>query len=123
MHDPVPKSRHLAHGLGEIRPDHAILLEKREQLSVIGRSAESIGRDDVRGDLDTAFDRVLHGVKNGVLPFTIGSKVLQRNRSERLQISAKKTDPIDPLLDSTAVGDHAQAFAAKYSSRYGLKSR
>ena len=37
--------------------------------------------------------------------------------------SAITTDSIDPIFDLAPVGDHDQVFLAKYSSRYGLKSR
>ena len=77
----------------------------------------------VLGDLDTSFDRILHGMEDGVLPFTVRSKGLSRNSPELLEISLEAPDAVDPVFDFSAICHHVQPPVPKYWSRHGLKSR
>ncbi len=84
---------------------------------MVRRGAESIGRHDVRGDLDASLDRVLHGVEDGVLTLAVRAEGVARYAPELREVPLEAADPVDAVLDPAAVHHHGHTRVAKYWSR------
>jgi hypothetical protein len=90
-----------------------MLFQQAEEAGIIAWSAQSISRHNMRGDFNTGFNGILHGMEDRILSFAVTPKVGACNVPEVVQVARITTDSVDPVYHFIPINNHSHSPAAK----------